>query len=285
MPVLAMTLAYHGGRLAGSQSQSGQRTVQGEVESSLAELFRRPTGLVLAGRTDRGVHAVGQVGSCMDHRSDLAVEVITGAVNARLADDIVVVATERRSEGFHARFDARWREYRYAVLVGPPNPMLRDRVWSRVERLDVARMAEGARLMIGEHDFAAMAGGGRGVPWSRHPIGDRGTTRNMLRCDCQALQPTRGGSRGALLVIRAVADGFLPHMVRNIVGALVEVGRGRRDASWIAELLGSKDRRGGPMTAPAHGLTFWGVGYGGDEPDDRGWRDGWEDSAGVLGAC
>lgn len=285
MSVLALRVAYHGGRLAGSQTQPGQRTVQSEIESSLSQLFQRPAALVLAGRTDRGVHAVGQVGSIPDYRPDLTVDVMRSAVNARLAEDISVVAVERRPDGFHARFDAQWREYRYAIFIGPRDPMQRDRAWLRRERLNVERMTQGAALMVGEQDFAAVAGAGQGVPWAARPAGDRGTVRRMLRCDCRALPTPRGQSLGTMLEIRAVADGFLPHMVRNVVGALVEVGRGRREPSWIGELLESKDRRTGPMTAPAHGLTFWRVGYGRDEPDDRGWPTGWNESAGVPSVC
>lgn len=285
MSVLALTLAYHGGNLAGSQTQPGQRTVQGEVEASLSQLFHRPAGLALAGRTDRGVHAAGQVGTCTDHRPDLAVSVVAKAVNARLADDIAVVAAERRPGGFHARFDARWREYRYRLFTGPPDPLMRDRAWHRRETLDETRMVEGAILMMGERDFSAVAGSGQGVPWSARHQDKRGTVRRLIRCDCRTAPSESDASRGMVMEIRAVADGFLPHMVRNIVGALVDVGRGRRDPEWIAELLESRDRRAGSTTAPAHGLTLWRVGYGDDEPDDGGWRDGWNGSAGVLNVC
>jgi tRNA pseudouridine38-40 synthase len=131
-------------------------------------------------------------------------------------------------------------------------------------------MTAAAARFVGERDFAALASGGEGVPWSSRQDWPRGTVRRVLRCDCRALAPWWGpGGGGQLLEVRVVADGFLPRMVRNMVGLLAEVGRGARSPEEIGAVLASRDRRVGPKeTAPAHGLTLWRVGYGAEQPAD-----------------
>lgn len=266
METLALTVAYDGTEFAGSQVQPGARTVQEELERALAGVFNRATRTVFAGRTDRGVHAAGQVVGCGDHRPDLDAATIRRALNAGLPPDVAVVAAERRSDGFHARYDARWREYRYRVWSGPPPPLARRHVWQRAERLDIGAMAEAASRLVGEHDFAALAGGGEGVPWSERQSRPRGTIREVLVCTCRTIPPWWGAVDGTLIEVRVAADGFLPRMVRNITGALVDVGRGAKPVGWMDEVLASRDRRAGGTTAPAHGLTLWRIGYDDDEP-------------------
>ena len=264
MATLALTIAYDGTDFAGSQVQPGARTVQEELERALAGLFNRTTRTVFAGRTDRGVHAAGQVVRCADLRPDLDPVTIRRALNAALPQDVAVMAAERRSDRFHARYDARWREYRYRVWSGPPQPLARRYVWLRAERLDVGAMAEAASLLVGEHDFAALASGGEGVPWSSRRTRPRGTVRRVLVCACRTIEPWWGATEGTLIDVRIAADGFLPRMVRNTVGALAEIGRGAHSVGWMSELLASRDRRAGGATAPPHGLTLWRVGYDDD---------------------
>ena len=273
MARLALTVGYDGTDFAGSQVQPGARTVQGEVERALAGLFGADERTVFAGRTDRGVHAAGQVVGCHDRRPDLADSAIRAALNARLPADVAVMAVERRPDEFHARYDARWREYRYRIWSGARQPLARRQVWQRTGRLDAEAVDAVATRLVGERDVAALAGGGEGVPWSERRDRPRGTVRRIVRCRCLAIEPwwaPAEEAQGQLLDLRVVADGFLPQMVRNLAAVLVEVGRGAKPATWVDELLASRDRRAGPATAPPHGLTFWRVGYGDDAPGDDG---------------
>ncbi len=266
---LALVLQYDGTGFAGSQLQAGMRTVQGELEAAFNELFHEPVKTAFAGRTDRGVHAVGQVVSCLDPRPVWGIEAVGKALNARLAEDLAVGAIERRPGRFHARYDAAWREYRYRIWNGLPQPLPRGQVWQRAEPLDVAAMASGAARLLGRHDLAALASGGAGVPWSDWRDRPRGTVRTVLRCHCRRMEPWWGPGHqsGQLVELRIVADGFLPRLVRNVAALLVEVGRGARPVGWVDEVLASQDRRAGGGAAPPHGLTLWKVGYGADVPN------------------
>lgn len=269
MARLALTVGYDGTDFAGSQVQPGQRTVQGEVERALGRVMGQATETVFSGRTDRGVHAAGQVVGCEDRRPSMTPRELRAAIGAHLPPDVSVLRVERRPDAFHARFDARWREYRYRVWSGPPQPLARRYVWRRAEALDPERMALAAGEVVGRHDFASFAGGGEGVPWSARRARPRGTVRSMLLCRCGEIPAWWGTTGwGTLLEIRVVADGFLPRMVRNLVGAFVEVGRGARPGGWVGTVLGVRDRRVGVTTAPPHGLTLWRVGYDDERVDD-----------------
>jgi tRNA pseudouridine38-40 synthase len=264
---LALTVSYDGSGFAGSQRVPGARTVQEVLETALADMTGEPETTIFAGRTDRGVHAAGQVVSWRDARPDLEVETVRAALNARLPPDLAIVALERVDDRFHARYDARWREYRYRVWSGPVQPLARDRVWQRSQPLDRAAMDRAARMLVGERDFATFAGAGEGVPWSERWQRRRGTTRTVLVCRCAELEPWWGPATGRLVEFQVAADGFLPHMVRNLVGALIRIGRGDHGPEWVMDLLARRDRRMAPATAPACGLTLWRVGYGDDRPD------------------
>jgi tRNA pseudouridine38-40 synthase len=128
--------------------------------------------------------------------------------------------------------------------------------------VDESRLAEAGSRFLGEHDFATFASGGEGVPWSERARRPRGSRRTVFRCESRQTDLYRGAS---IVEVRVVADGFLPRMVRNMIGAMVEVGQARREPAWIDDLLAARDRRLGPPTAPAHGLALWKIGYG-DEP-------------------
>ena len=267
MPNLRLTLAYDGTDFAGSQTQPNQRTVQGELEGVLGEIAALPIRTVFAGRTDRGVHSVGQVvafrlpawsGSALD---------LQRALNARFPVDLGATEADFCQESFNPRFDAVWREYRYWIAPEVVSPFLRRYAWTRRTDLDAMGVRAAARRLAGTHDFASFAGGGAGVPWSQRATTPRGTTRTVLDCDCQEIWPTIGPGSDEptkVLEVRVAADGFLPHMVRNIVGALLEVGQGRQPPEWISELLTARDRRVGPVVAPPQGLTLARVGFTGD---------------------
>lgn len=265
---LKLTLAYDGTGFRGSQRQKNGRSVQEELEVALSRLNGQDTQVVLAGRTDSGVHAVGQVASVPDARPAMSGERMMQAINAHLDDDLAVVRVERREAGFHARYDARWREYRYRVWWGGPQPLQRLRVWQRSSALDLAAMRAGAAYLNGEVDLASFAGNGMGVAES--PAGGtRGTVRRVHHCSVRPIGDWWGSApdAGSGVELRIVADGFLPQAVRTITSALVEIGRGRRTPGWMGHLVDAGDRRLGPQTAPPHGLILWRVGYGDDVPD------------------
>lgn len=264
---LVLTLSYDGAGFAGSQVQPGRRTVQGELEAVIERLAGSPVRTALAGRTDAGAHAAGQVVSLPDVRPEMGDTAIMRAINAGLPDDVAVVAARRAPNPFHARFDARWREYRYRIWFGTPQPIARGLTWQRRNRLDWAAMDEAAGGLVGRRDLAALAGGGEGVPWSDRATMPRGTVRTILRCSCRPLEPWWGAAAGGLVEIRIVADGFLPRLVRNTAALLVSVGEGRMDAGELDRVIASRDRRQAGGTAPPRGLILWRVGYGADEPE------------------
>ena len=264
---LMLVVSYDGTDFAGSQVQPGARTVQRELDAALGQLAGRPVKTAFAGRTDRGVHAAAQVVSLVDPRPDLDQATILKAINAMLPHDVAVVEVDRRPAGFNARYDATWREYRYRIWTGPPQPLVRGVTWQRRRRPNPEVMDAAARCLIGERDFAALAGGGAGVPWSGRRARPRGTIRRIMRCSCRPIQPWWGEPDGSLLEIRVVADGFLPRMVRSIAALLIAIGEGDRSPDWVDEVLQSEDRRRGGGTAPPHGLILWRVGYGGERPE------------------
>ena len=282
---LRLTIAYDGAGFRGSQRQPGARSVQEALEDALAAVTGATTRIVLAGRTDRGVHAVGQVASCEDLRPGWADDQWLRAINAHLPADVAVTRCQRADRTFHARYDAAWREYRYRIWCGVPQPLLRDRVWQRRSALDVAAMAAGAATLRGPVDLASFAGNGMGVRPAGEPPAGRGTVRTVRHCSVRIVEPWWGTAPGAGsgLELRIVADGFLPHSVRAIAGALAEIGRGRRSPEWIRELIEAADRRQGPPTAPPHGLVLWRVGYSDETPEggqDEGERTTGEAVAG-----
>ena len=276
MALLALTVAYDGTEFAGAQTQPGLRTVQGEVEAAVGRLFGQPNRIVLAGRTDRGVHAAGQVVGVADGRPGWSEERLRTALDALLPADCSVVRVVRKPDDFHARYDAAWREYRYRIWTGGRAPLARSAVWERRGTLEAGRLAAGARRFVGTHNFASFAGHGEGMPGSDRSARPRGTERTVSRCETRVGRAWWGGGEGELWELRVVADGFLPQMVRAIASALVEVGQGRQDPEWVSSLLAAADRRKGGGLAPPHGLTLWRVGYGLELPED------WPDAIGLA---
>src|SRR5215207_2416613 len=272
MPRFRLTLAYDGTSFAGSQIQANQRTVQSELEGVLGAIAGTPVRAVFAGRTDRGVHAVGQVAAVTLRNWDRSALDLRRAINARLPVDIGATEVAICPETFSPRYDAVWREYRYWIASAVGSPFLSRYAWIRRTELDVEAAGAGAQQLVGTHDFATFVGGGEGVPWSGRAATPRGTTRTILHCDCREVRPRIGpGSNqfATVLEVRVAADGFLPHMVRNIVGALLQVGQGQRHPEWMGELLAGRDRRFCPVAAPPQGLTLVRVGFVGDVLDEN----------------
>jgi tRNA pseudouridine38-40 synthase len=249
---LKLTIAYDGTRFVGWQRQAEGESIQGLVEGALARLEGAPVTVHGAGRTDAGVHALGQVGSVrLTSAHDTAT--LTRAVNAQLPPDVRVLAIDERDDDFHARFSARSKCYRYRIdTAAIASPLERAYAWHLPGPLDVEAMRAAAALLVGSHDFAAFQSAGSATT---------ATVRTMTQSDWHA-----GGSDGTrpadpVLVYEVRGNGFLRHMVRAMVGTLVEVGRGRRTAASIGTLLAGGSRADAGQTAPPHGLFLVGVDY------------------------
>lgn len=249
-PALALTVAYDGAGFSGFARQPGQRTVQGELERALSIALRRPVELVGAGRTDTGVHALGQVVSFPCNGDDIDARSLLRSINALVGDGIVVREIRRARPGFSARFDAVSREYRYRIVSGPVRPLfLGEVVWWTPRSLNVEAMRASVVHLLGEHDFRSfcLTEGAEGKRTFRrvNEIGLAEEEHLGERC----------------LVLRVEGNAFLRSMVRVIVGTIVEVGAGRQEPGWVAEALAACDRSAAGPTAPARGLTLWRVGY------------------------
>jgi tRNA pseudouridine38-40 synthase len=241
---LKLTLAYDGTRLVGWQRQAEGDSVQGLLEDALARFEGAPVTVHGAGRTDAGVHALGQVANAQVTCGHDVVTLMR-ALNAQLPDDVRVLAIEEVSQEFHARFSARSKTYRYQIRHGrTADPFERWYVWHMPERLDVDGMREAAGLVVGTHDFAVFQSTGS-------------PTRDSVRTVTHSTITDADGR----LTYEISGDGFLRHMVRAIVGTLVEIGRGFRETKSMAALLRSSARGDAGATAPPQGLFLVRVDY------------------------
>lgn len=252
-----VVVEYDGTDFAGSQFQPNQRTVQGVIEEALQRLTGEWQRIVLAGRTDRGVHASGQVAG-FELPARFAPAVVRRGLNALLPRDVAVLTVEPVKAGFHARFSARARRYGYAIWNGPTaSPLRRRTCWHVTATLDVAAMQAGGATLIGTHDYASFAGSGRGIP------DDEGQTQATIRTvTAVAVKVADELPTGRLIWIEIEAQSFLPQMVRNIVAGLVMIGRGAWPISTMHELLLAADRRRSAPTAPPQGVILLRVDYG-----------------------
>jgi tRNA pseudouridine38-40 synthase len=244
---IRFTLAYDGTGFRGwaRQRDPQVRTIEGELSSHLDRVLQEPVKLSVAGRTDAGVHARGQVAS-FSTSSTVDPERLRRALNRALAPEVVVVAATEAADGFDARFSATSREYAYRIHEADvPDPFLARFVWHRPGRLPIAPMRRAARDLVGEHDYASFC---------RSPGGERSTTRTLRRLSV--------ARRGEVLELRAEANAFLHQMVRSVVGTLVAVGEGGLDPGSMPRILAARDRAAAGRLAPAHGLTLERVRYG-----------------------
>jgi tRNA pseudouridine38-40 synthase len=243
--VVKLILEYEGTRYVGWQTQANGPSIQEEVERALGTLRKGPRRVTAAGRTDAGVHARGQVVS-FPEAQPLPLGAYVKGLNTLLPPDIAVRAASLEPDGFDARRSARGKRYRYAIEnLETRSPLSRHHAWQIFRPLDVEAMREAARPLVGRHDFAA-----------------------FQAADCDAYHAVRElarlevmGERRAGIAVVAEATAFVKHMVRNIVGTLVEVGLGKRDPASMARLLESLDRTQAGATAPAHGLCLEEVFY------------------------
>lgn len=241
---IALGLEYDGAAFCGWQSQPGGCGVQDHVEAALSRFADAPVSVIAAGRTDTGVHAVGQVVH-FDTDAERTWEGWVRGPNAHLDRAVRVVWARRVPDDFHARFSARARAYRYLLVDQPVAPAIgRTQVGWFHQRLDEAAMHGAAQSLVGEHDFSA-----------------------FRDAQCQAKSPVRHLTRldvrrhGGLIDITVEANAFLHHMVRNIVGSLVYVGAGRQPVEWMEALLQGRDRRLAAPTFAPEGLCLARVDY------------------------
>lgn len=239
-----ITIEYDGTAYCGWQVQPNGRSVQAALEEAIATFFGAPIRLTGSGRTDAGVHAFGQVANFLVDADDDEHRILRG-LNALTPPDISVTRIETVAGSFDARRDARSRVYEYHILNrSTASPFFRNRAWHVHDRLNLEAMGEGVGCLIGEHDFSSFRAAG-----------------------CEAVHPVRRIDRAFwtlredMLVFTIEGTAFLRHMVRNIIGTVVEVGRGLRSPEAMADLLEARDRAQAGPTAPPHGLYLCEVKY------------------------
>lgn len=241
---LKLTIAYDGTAYHGFQWQANALSVQQVLEERLAKIFGHPVRVGGAGRTDAGVHAYGQVIS-LKTTGAIPVERVVLAARGVLPDDMVVTKAEEMAADFHARFSAKGKVYLYRLYIGEaPDPFRRNYAWHMAGRSDAAAMNDAVQVIVGEHDFSAFRGAGGAA---KSPV------RTILAASCR--------QDGDMIEFSFRGTGFLYHMVRNLVGTLVDVGLGRMTAADFAAVLASRDRSVAGITAPAQGLYLLEVLY------------------------
>ena len=248
MSTFKLTLAYDGSEFAGWQWQPAKRTLQGELEAALERITGQPTRCTASGRTDAGVHALGQVVS-FSSTTKLTPSAITKALNAELPEDMLVFEVQPAADNFHALKDATSKRYRYVIEDGRLRDLYaRKYLWHIHHRLDVAAMQAAAAPLLGRHDFKSYQTTGSSRLTTIRTILD-------LTVERKAAELTDR------IVVEVAADGFLYNMVRNIVGTLVAVGKGKQPIDWPEKVLHLRDRKQAGMTAPAQGLFLVSVEY------------------------
>ena len=248
---LKLTIQYDGTNYVGWQRQAQGISIQGLLEEALFPFEGEALSVHGAGRTDAGVHALGQVASVRTH-TEHSCATLQRALNSVLPVDVRVVAVEDAAPDFHARFNAVSKTYEYRIVQAPfVSPFDQRYVWHVPGRLDVEAMRRGARALLGRHDFAAFQSVGGEVHTSE---------RTILFID--VLEGGAGASVSSRpLTIRVTGDGFLRHMVRTIAGTLADVGLGRWQPEKVTEILASRDRARAGRAAPAAGLFLVAVNY------------------------
>jgi tRNA pseudouridine38-40 synthase len=247
-----LLLQYEGTGYAGWQVQNNALTVQEEIEKALATILQDNVRVAGAGRTDAGVHALGQV-AAFKSSSDISTDRLRRALNGILPPDIRVIEASEVGEGFVPRF-AREKTYRYALACGQClSPFQKRYAWHVTAPLDFGAMQEGASALVGEHDFTSFTAAGGG---------EKSHVRTILRVEFGAggIISTCDGERD-IHHFDFTANGFLYKMVRNIMGTLVEIGRGKMAAGEMTRIVAAKDRALAGPTAPAHGLCLVSVRY------------------------
>jgi tRNA pseudouridine38-40 synthase len=253
MRTFKVTLAYDGTEFSGFQRQANARSVQGELEAALAPIEGGKVTVAGAGRTDAGVHALGQVAS-FRLQSSITESALLQALNATLPEDVRVLAVEQAADGFHARFSARSKVYRYRISnTRVLSPFERRYALHISRQLDLDAMQAAAREILGEHDFSCFQAKKTGR------AGDEDDRTRVITRSEWTEHPLEDGDR--LLVYETAGTGFLKYMVRNVIGTLIVVGDGRRAPESIRELMAAGHRGAAGPTAPPAGLYLVRVDY------------------------
>ena len=243
MATYRIDLAYLGTGFHGYAAQPNVRTVQGELEAAIARVLG-PVETFVAGRTDKGVHASGQV---VSFSTDGAVEPsrLQRSLNKQLGPEVAVSELRQVDDGFHARFSATGRRYVYKILNRTaPDPFLAHVSWHYTTPLDLAAMNDGCAALVGKHDFASLCRAAAG----------KSTVRDLRR--------VHWSEDGDMRLLEVAASSFCHQMVRSIVALSVEVGRGKLESAAVGDVLAAQDRNAGFGAAPPHGLTLVEVTYG-----------------------
>ncbi|HEU5124035.1 MAG TPA: tRNA pseudouridine(38-40) synthase TruA [Verrucomicrobiae bacterium] len=243
-----LTIAYDGSQYEGWQAQKTGVGVQQKVEEALAKLFPSQPRVHSSSRTDTGVHALGMMAHFEAPKAEcrFTSRKLALALNAHLPEDVCVVSATRAKKEFHARFDAKGKQYRYSIWNhAAMNPLLRGTAWHVPRKLNFRAMQAAAKLFIGQHDFQSFA--------ANPGYKKESTVRTVTRCEV--------GRSGAQFTVIIEGNGFLYKMCRGIVGTLVQIGLGKFPPEEIESMLAKADRRVAGMTAPAHGLVLWKVFY------------------------
>ena len=243
MPIVRLDLGYDGSGFRGYAKQEGQRTVQGELESALAVLLGETPDTSVAGRTDAGVHARGQVVS-FPWDGELDFESLRRSLNGIVGPEVAVMEVTPEADGFSARFSALSRLYRYTIDMGAaPDPLARNTSWHVARSLDIEAMRSVADALMGEHDFGSFCRSVEG------------------RSNVRRVNLAEWVEEGDRLRFWIGANAFCHQMVRSIVGYSYDVGRGFSDPNEVRSVISARDRSAVATVAPPHGLVLWEVGY------------------------
>ncbi len=254
---IKLIIEYDGTNYYGWQRQRNTRkTLQETIEKRLEQVLQEKVRLVASGRTDSGVHAIGQVVNFRTN-SDMPLKNLKMALNSLLPDDIAVIRAEEVGSGFHARFKARSKTYRYTILNRDyPSVLQRNFVYFFPYKLDVKLMQRAARLLIGRHDFSCFQGSSKRSRRSGGP-----SSYSKKKACIRVVERISISKRGSLIYIDIQANGFLYKMVRNIVGTLIEIGRKRYTIADFKRVLVSRNRQFAGPTVPSRGLCLLKVAY------------------------
>jgi len=256
MRTIKLTIAYDGAEYVGWQNQPSGVSVQGLIEGALREMTGGDCPVVGAGRTDAGVHALGQAAS-FTTTAGIPCEGFVRGLNSLLPPSIAVLEACEAGEGFDARRDARGKLYRYLILSSPGRvPMLNGRAWQVRERLDIGAMREASGHLLGEHDFSSFRASGCTMKNAVRRLTRIGISEEGCRAG-----PVELPGRASLVAVEFEGNGFVRHMVRNIVGTLYEAGRGAMDPAEVGRILAAHERKEAGVCAPASGLYLVRVEY------------------------
>ncbi len=247
---IKIIIEYNGTNLSGWQIQPDKRTVQGDIEHALKIIFKKNIPLYGSGRTDAGVHALGQVAN-FKIDSLMKTKQIVRALNGNLKDDITILNAKEVADNFHSRFSAKQKTYCYTILNRPTRSTIKkDFVWHIQQKINIAAMRKDAKNLIGKHNFRSFTAND---PAKSKTLTSKDTTRTIYDLAID--------KKGDIITIKITANGFLYKMVRNIVGTLSDIGTGALASDSVKNILKAKSRISARATAPAKGLTLLKVFY------------------------